>query len=142
MTFGPARPPDGITIASPRLMQTPLQFTFRGIAPSEAVENYARVRATKLERFSDRITACHVVIDTPHRHKVHGRHHRVSIDIRVPGSELVVRRDPPENKAREDLYASIDAAFDEAQRLLEDYVRTQRGDVKTHESSRVSIASR
>jgi cold shock CspA family protein len=44
---------------------------------------------------------------------------------------LLVTRDPPERKEQEDLYASIDAAFDDAQRVLEDYVRTRRGDVKS-----------
>jgi ribosomal subunit interface protein len=112
-------------------MQTPLQITFRGTDPTEPIETYVRTRADKLERFYDRITGCHVMIETPHRHKRHGHHHRVRIDLVVPGDELVVARDPAERKEREDLYATIDAAFDDAQRLLEDHVRTQRGDVKT-----------
>ena len=111
-------------------MQTPLQITFRGISPSEPVETYVRTRADKLERFSERITGCHVIIDVPHRHKSHGQHRRIRIDLLVPGDELVVTRDPAENRDQEDLYASIDAAFDDAQRLLEDHVRKQRGDVK------------
>jgi ribosomal subunit interface protein len=111
-------------------MQTPLQITFHGVPTSEAIERYVRVRADKLERFSERITGCHVTIETPHRHKQHGRHHRIRIDLVVPGGELVVTRDPDERKDQEDLYASLDAAFDDAQRRLEDYVRTQRGDVK------------
>jgi ribosomal subunit interface protein len=115
-------------------MQTPLQVTFRGIPSSERVETYVRTRATKLERFYDRITGCHVTLETPHRHKQNGRHHCIRIELIVPGEELVVRRDPPERKQQEDLYASIDAAFDDAQRLLEDHVRMQRGDVKPRES--------
>lgn len=114
-------------------MQTDLQITFRGVRTSEAIESYVRSRAEKLERFSERITGCHVMIETPHRHKRHGHHHRVRIDLVVPGSELVVNRDPAARKEAEDLYASIDAAFDDAQRLLEDHVRTQRGDVKRRE---------
>lgn len=115
-------------------MQTPLQITYRGILPSDAIESYVRSRAGKLERFSQRIMGCHVMIETPHRHKRHGHHHHVRIDLVVPGGELVVRRDPPQSKTQEDLYASIDVAFDEAQRLVEDHVRTQRGDVKSRES--------
>lgn len=111
-------------------MQTPLQLTFRGITPSEPIETYVRTRADKLERFCDRITGCHVMIESPHRHKRHGHHYRIRIDLVVPGGELVVNRDPAEGKEREDLYASIDSAFDDAQRMLEDHVRTQRGDVK------------
>jgi len=115
-------------------MQTPLQITFRGITPSEPIETYVRTRADKLERFSDRITGCHVMIETPHLHQQHGYHHRIRIDLVVPGNELVVTRDPAERKGQEDLYSSIDAAFDDAQRLLEDHVRTQRGDVKARET--------
>lgn len=115
-------------------MQMPLQITLRDMGPSEAVDRYIRTRASKLERFSDRIIACHVTVDTPHRHKRHGHHYRVLIDLRVPGDEIVVKRDPTESKEQEDIHASIDAAFDDAQRRLEDYVRRQRGDVKRHES--------
>jgi len=115
-------------------MQTPLQITFRGIAASDPIETYVRTRADKLERFAERITGCHVMIETPHRHKKHGHHHRVRIDLAVPGDELVVTRDPDARKEQEDLYASIDAAFDDAQRLLEDHVRRQRGDVKARET--------
>lgn len=124
-------------------MQTPLQITFRDIPQSDAVESYVRTRAEKLERFSNRITGCHVMIETPHRHKSHGHHHRVRIDIVVPGNELVITRDPPGRKDQEDLYASIDAAFDDAQRVLEDHVRTQRGDVKPRETpSRYGVVSK
>jgi hypothetical protein len=89
-------------------MQTPLQLTFRGIAPSEPIETYVRTGAGKLERFCDRITGCHVMIESPHRHKRHGHHYRIRIDLVVPGDELVVKRDPAEGKEREDLYASVD----------------------------------
>lgn len=115
-------------------MQTPLQITYRDVAPSDAIESYVRTRAEKLQRFSDRITGCHVTLETPHRHKRHGHHHRVRVEIVVPGADLVVTRDPAPSKDKEDLYASIDAAFDDAQRRLEDHARTQRGDVKAREA--------
>jgi ribosomal subunit interface protein len=107
-------------------MQTPLQITYRGIQPTEPIESYVRSRAGRLERFFDRITGCHVTIERPHRHKRHGNHHRVRIDLVVPGGELVASRDPAACKDREDLYASVDAAFDDARRLLEHHVRTRR----------------
>jgi ribosomal subunit interface protein len=115
-------------------MQTQLQITFRGMSSTESIESYVRSRADKLERFSDRITGCHVVIEIPHRHKLHGNHHRVRIDLVVPGEEIVVSRDPAERKVAEDLYASIDAAFDDAKRRLEEHVRVQRHDVKPREN--------
>ena len=113
-------------------MQSPLQITFRGIAPTEPIQSYVLARADKLEKFSSRITGCHVTIETPHMR--HGRHYSVRIDLAVPGDEIVVTRDPAHRKGHEDLYASINAAFDDAKRLLEDHVRTRRGEVKTHET--------
>ncbi|HSO34676.1 MAG TPA: HPF/RaiA family ribosome-associated protein [Labilithrix sp.] len=107
-------------------MQNALQITFRGFPPTESIESYVRTRAAKLGRFSDRITGCRVTIESPHNHKRHGRHHSVRIDVVVPGNELVVTRDPAERKIHEDLYASIGCAFDDAERLLTDHVRTQR----------------
>jgi len=107
-------------------MQTPLQITFRGMTATNPIESYVRTRASKLERFSKRITTCRVTIETPHRHHLHGRHHHVRIDVCVPGNELVVTRNPDASREHEDLYASIDAAFDDAQRLLVDHVRRHR----------------
>jgi ribosomal subunit interface protein len=107
-------------------MQTPLQITFRNLDTSDAVANYVRERAAKLERFHPRITGCHVALEAPHRHKRHGYHYRVRIDLAVPGGELVVSRHEDAKTNLEDLYAAIDAAFDGAQRLLEEHLRKRR----------------
>lgn len=115
-------------------MNTPLQITFRHLPKSDAIESYVRSKAEKLDRFHGRVTGCHVTIDTPHLHKRHGHHYRITIDVVVPGDEIVVTRDPDQDKNQEDVYASIDAAFDDAQRRIEDSARVQRGDVKTLES--------
>src|SRR5258708_35021761 len=114
-------------------MQLPLQITFRDMEHSDPVEQYVRTKAAKLDTFDARITSCRVAIEMPHRHARHGEHYRVRIDITVPGGEVVVGRVPGEKRAYEDLTAAIDAAFDDAGRRLEDFVRRQRGDVKAHE---------
>ena len=106
-------------------MQRALQITLRDIGPSPAIDQYVRERADKLERFCPRLTGCHVTIETPHRHKTHGRDVHVRIDLAVPGSALHVAN--PKH-ARPDAYAALDLAFDDAQRLLHDYTRRQRGD--------------
>ena len=107
-------------------MQTPLQITFRNIQKSEAVENHVRERVTKLEKFCPRITGCHVALEAPHRHKKHGHHYRVRIDLAVPGDELVVSRDQAAKRTHEDLYAAVDATFDGTRRMIEDHVQRQR----------------
>lgn len=107
-------------------MQSPLRITMRDIPPSEAIERYVRQHVTKLERLSLRLIACHVTIETPHRHKTHGKHYRVRIELAVPGNDLVIARDPDASKDQEDAYAAIDAAFEHAARVLKDNAEKQR----------------
>ena len=57
---------------------------------------------------------------------------RVRVALKVPGSEIVVGRDPEAHHAHEDVYVAIRDAFDATRRLLEDHVRQGRGDVKLH----------
>jgi cold shock CspA family protein/ribosome-associated translation inhibitor RaiA len=77
---------------------------------------------------------CRVMIESHHRHHHKGKLYHVRIDLTVPGSELVVSRDPDENHAHEDAYVAIRDAFDAMERQLESFFRRQRGDVKNHES--------
>lgn len=111
----------------------PIRITFRDMTPSDAIEQYVRQRAEKLETFAARITGCHVTIEMPHRHQRSGRHFRVVIDVTVPGAEIVVAN-AAENDVNEDVYAAVDAAFDRAGRRLEDWMRRQRNDVKPHDT--------
>jgi ribosomal subunit interface protein len=114
-------------------MQVPLSISFRNVPPSPAIEADIREKAAKLEEFCDRITSARVVIETPHRQHRQGKLFHVRIDLRVPGRELVVSREPAAHHAYEDVYVAIRDAFDGAKRQLEDYVREMRGTVKAHE---------
>ena len=96
-------------------MQIPLRITLRNIAKSEAVEAAIRRRAAKLDRYHRHIVSCRVVVEIPSRHKHQGKEFVVRLDIKVPGSQIVVNHDH-----REDLYAALHDAFDAAQRRLED----------------------
>jgi ribosomal subunit interface protein len=115
-------------------MQIPLQITFRGMEPSDAIETVIRERAARLEHFHSRIVRCHVVLDVPHRHQRKGRLYAVRLAVTTPTGELVVKRDPPENHSHEEFYVVVRDAFDAMARQLEDEVRKRRGDVKAHES--------
>jgi ribosomal subunit interface protein len=113
-------------------MQLPLQITFRHMDSSDAVAARIRERTEALERFFDRIVSCRVVVECQHPRRQQGNLFRVRVDLKVPGSEIVVGRDPETHHAREDVYVAIRDAFDVTRRLLEDYVRQGRGDVKLH----------
>jgi len=113
-------------------MNQPLQITFRGMEPSEAVSEYIREHTAKLERYFDQIISCHVVVELPHKHKSQGNHFHVRVELGVPKQHIVVTRAPDENSDLENAYATLSDAFDAAARKLKDYVRKMHGDVKHH----------
>jgi ribosomal subunit interface protein len=110
-------------------MLLPLQCTFRGMVPSDALEAHVRKQAAKLDRFFDRIMHCHVVIEANHRHR-HGSRYRVTIDMTVPRHELAVARNSTDNEFLADAYAAVDAAFQHAGRCLDQLEQRMRGRVK------------
>jgi len=113
-------------------MAVPVQVTFRDMPPSDAVTAHVEKRAAKLETFHDRIVKCHVMLEAPHRHHKHGKRYHVRIDMQVPGKELVVTKNLEDTK--EDLYAAVDDAFGDAERVLEGYMRELEPSLKNHVS--------
>jgi len=109
-------------------MKLPVQITFRDIAKSAAVEAAILERAERLERFSEHIMACKVVVGMIQKHKHQGKLFNIRVDLTVPGAEIVVNRDKAE-----DIYVVIRDAFDAVKRKLDEHVRRIRGDVKLHE---------
>lgn len=104
-------------------MNIPFQITFRGMKHSGAIESVVRKRAARLERFCDRITACHVIIDLPHRHHHRGNHFAVRIEIAKPTGDVSVTRDPSLDDSHKDMAAVIRDAFDAAVRQLDNRER-------------------
>jgi cold shock CspA family protein/ribosome-associated translation inhibitor RaiA len=131
-------------------MKLPIQIAFHNLPRSDRIEAMIRKEAAKLDSFYDRIMGCHVVVDIPHRHRVQGNPYNVRIDITVPGEEMVVNREPSLHSAQQDIDAedwskaveagvshkdvgvAVRKGFGTARRLLQDYARRQRGDVKVH----------
>jgi cold shock CspA family protein/ribosome-associated translation inhibitor RaiA len=100
---------------------------------SEAIESAARANAMKLERFAEHIVSCRVTVEAPHKHHRQGKLFHVVVDVRLPGGELVVSRDPDQHHAHEDVHVALRDAFKAVRRQVQDYVRVQRGKLKTHE---------
>lgn len=116
-------------------MQIPLQITFHGVDHSDAVEARVREKVGKLESLYDRITSCRLVIESHHRN-TSNLHHKgepfhIRIDVTVPGTELVVKRDPKDVHQNEDIYVALREAFDSMERQLKDYASRQRGEQKS-----------
>lgn len=108
-------------------MKIPLDISARDVRVSGETEELIREKASKLDRIYDHIIGCRVRIDKPHRSRRNGMAYKVSIDITVPGGELIVKREPDE-----DLRVAIVNSFEIAQRKLKAYSERQRGEVKTH----------
>jgi ribosomal subunit interface protein len=109
------------------------EIVFRELEQSDAIEAAVNERIERLEKFYQPIQGCTVVIDAPHRHQHKGRIYSVSIDLSVPGDELVVSRDPQKNHAHEDVYVAIRDSFEAMERQLKKFAEMQRGDVKRHD---------
>lgn len=104
-------------------MQKAPQVAYRNLTPSEEITGRVLAKVEKLERYFQRIIGCKVMLEGPGRHHATGKHFRVRIELSVPGERLVVGRNPPRNEKHQDLDATIDAAFREAKRQLEDHAR-------------------
>ncbi len=111
-------------------MKIPPQIAFRKIKRSEALMSNLHERIAWLEHFSDQIMSCHIIVEKPHNHHRQGNLFHVRINLRLPGAELIVNREPSAHKAHKDLKVTIHDAFDETRRKLEDYVRKHRQDIK------------
>lgn len=115
-------------------MAVDLHISFRGMEPSPAAEAQVRRRVHELEQFSDRISACRVVLEANDRHHQHGRIYHARVDLTVSGGRIVADREPGLNHAHEDLQVAIRDAFDAVRRRLQDHMRRLDGQTKQHET--------
>lgn len=115
-------------------METPLELSFRNLQPSESVEGLVRERVARLEQLHRRITSCHVFIGAPHRRHRKGNQYEITIEVRVPGTELAVNRKPGDVNAHEEINVAIRDAFNAMERQLKNWKRKMSGEVKVHDS--------
>jgi ribosome-associated translation inhibitor RaiA len=116
----------GISLAQPGSMSFPVQITFRDLQPSDAMEATIRRKAEGLLKYFDRITYCRVSVAGPGQHHRQGQHYRITVELGVPGQDLIVSRDPAEHAANESVYTSVRDAFRAARRELQSYVGRRR----------------
>lgn len=111
-------------------MQIPLQIAFRNMAHSDAIASQIRKRAAHLEKFYRRIMSCRIVVDQPHRHHIAGNHLLIRIDLKLPGKEIAINRDPPLHNQARDFKVAIRDAFASAERAIQDYIDVRRRHTK------------
>jgi ribosome-associated translation inhibitor RaiA len=113
-------------------MQVPLEISFHNMDRSEAMEARVQSRVTRLEKSTDSIIACRVVLEAVHK-QPHGSPLSISIKLSLPGKEIVVKREQRRHELKGDAYQVINVAFDIAERQLEEHLRICRHDVKAHD---------
>lgn len=119
----------------PMTMQTPLQLTFKHMEPSEDIEALVHERAARMEKFFDGITSCHVYVRAPHKSQRTGNLYEVSIEVRVPGDELVVHHRKGDVAQHEHIKVAVRDAFSVMERQLRRFKQKLGGDVKVHEGA-------
>ena len=112
-------------------MQVPLQIRFKNLEPSAAVEANVRKHVERLERYFREIISCRVTLDAPHKHHHQGNIFHVTVDIRLPGGEVVASRRHDDEHAHEDAYVAIRDAFNAIRRQLKHQLDEKRGRVKS-----------
>lgn len=109
-------------------MNLPFELMQRDVALPPRMIEEIREKAGKLDHFFGKIVRCRVTVEGSGIHHRQGRY-AVTIDLTVPGSEIVVRK-----QATANLELAMNGAFHAAGRKLEDHVRKTRGFVKRHEA--------
>ena len=98
-------------------MNNPVQINLRGIAHSDALEQYIGEEARKLGLIYERIVRCHVIAEKVHAPKRQKAHFAVRLNLTLPGIEVAVDRDHGE-----DIYMAVRSAFEAAARQLKNHM--------------------
>jgi ribosome-associated translation inhibitor RaiA len=102
-------------------MKLPFELMQKDVTLPTAMAEDIRSRAEKFDHLCDRIQRCRITVEGSGVHHRQGNY-RVTIDLKVPGRELVVQK-----RAAANLELALKDAFNAAGRRLEDHVRRRRG---------------
>lgn len=109
-------------------MQQEPQITFHNMARSDALEQRISQKIAKLDRLFSGVVGCRVAVEARHKHHHQGTIYHVTINLALPGADVVVTSLPEENHAHEDVFVALRDAFDAAWRQLETRVSKMRGE--------------
>lgn len=112
-------------------MQTPIEVAFRHVDPTDEIKALIHEKADHLETYFDGITSCHVYVRAPHHSQRKGNLFEVTVELRVPGTELVVRNDMGDVAEHEHLRVAIRDAFAAMTTELKRWKAQIRDEVKT-----------
>lgn len=114
-------------------MQVPLELSYHGMARIGWVDEYVRERVERLDRLSDDIIACRVVVEQEQNSKHTGNLYRVRVETTLPQKKDLVGK---KHGAVEDLDVQlrpiIREAFEAVEKQIKKETSRRRGDVKFH----------
>lgn len=100
-------------------MRPDITLTFRHIERSGALEDRARTLGARLERFSERISRCHMTLEGPGNGHDSGPGYLVKIDLTVPGAQIHADSLHVDGAGHKDIYLALRDAFNSAKRQLQ-----------------------
>jgi cold shock CspA family protein len=114
-------------------MQVPVEIAFQHCEPSEEIRSEITRQVKRLEKFSHRITSCHVVIAAPQTRHRGGDLFKIDVRIAMPErKDVIVGRTHGDAPEHEHALVAIRDAFDAAVRQIESDARDMSGQVKEH----------
>lgn len=107
-------------------MDFPLEIVIRDIPRTDELEQRVRAKVEKLAALHDRITRCRVVISAPAQAHHRKAPYHVSIELGLPGPEIVVNKEASQDPTHEDLTVALRDAFDAARRQVQERLARYR----------------
>jgi hypothetical protein len=102
-----------------------MTLTFHHLDHSGALEDRARTLGVRLNRFSERITHCHMTLEGPGHGRTAVAPYLVKIDLIVPGAQIYADSLHVDGSGHKDIYLALRDAFNNAKRQLQDLHRAQ-----------------
>jgi cold shock CspA family protein len=112
-------------------MTVPLDIAFREVNKTAEIEELIRAKTDKLQQVCEELQWCTVTVEAPQKYQRTGNPYRVRIEMGIPGSELVVKREVGQGFMHEGLATVIRDVFDAARRQLKSRSERKRGEVKS-----------
>jgi ribosome-associated translation inhibitor RaiA len=106
-------------------MRPPITLSFRHLDRSGAIEDRARILGSRLERYNERITQCHMTLEGPCTGSTIRTPYLVKIDLNVPGAQIHADSLHVDGAGHEDIYLALRDAFNNAKRQLQDLHRNR-----------------
>jgi ribosome-associated translation inhibitor RaiA len=101
------------------------EVSFVGLEASDSLRDYAERKASALVQEPE-LQSCRVVLEA-NGHSKGGKRFRAKFEIVMPRQKIVVGA---QGEAYDDMYAAIDASFDDAKRAIHDHAAKSRETIR------------